>query len=509
MNANLYITTPIYYVNDAPHLGHASTTILADVLARYRRLFGKDAYLVTGVDEHGQKNRDAAGRAGLEPQAYVDEMSLRYRAAWNTLGIEADDFIRTTEDRHVRVVQSLLTDLWRKGSIYRGQYEGWYCTPDERFWTEKDLVEGACPDCGRSVERLVEENYFFKMSTHRDWLVRHIESHPELIQPISRRNEVLGFLKGSLGDLCISRPAARLDWGIPLPFNGDYVTYVWFDALWNYVTAAGYLTDPETFGRRWANTVHVIAKDILITHCVYWPTMLHAAGLPLPERIWGHGWLVFEGGKMSKSLGNVVSPVDLANAYGADSVRFFVASEVKWDRDTEYREDLLRTIYQQTLANDLGNLVHRVVNMLQRYSDGRIPESIAPTDVDRRLADAGDSIVDNVKAAIADFAIGDAVSLIIKFVKSINVYVERSAPWAEAKRKNDARVATTLYHAAEALRVASVLLHPVMPERTAEIWRRLGWQQPSGSSEGLAWGSLTAGSEVSAGPPLFPKLQEH
>ena len=506
MTDDLYITTPIYYVNDKPHLGSASTTVLADVLARYRRLFGGGAYLVTGTDEHGQKNYDAAVKAGIQPQVFVDAASLEFREAWDQLDVEPDDFIRTTEPRHSKVVQALLEDLRRKGDIYLGKYQGWYCTPDERFWTEKDLVDRRCPDCGRAVELLNEDNYFFRMSKYQEWLVDYIQSHPGFIQPDNRRNEVLGFLGRPLGDLCISRPVARLNWGIPLPFDPGYVTYVWFDALWNYVTAAGYLDAPDQFAKRWSNAVHLIGKDILITHAVYWSTMLHAAGLPLPRHILAHGWWVFGGGKMSKSLGNVVSPLDLVDRYAADAVRFTIASEVKWARDTDFREDVFSNLYRQTLANDLGNLVHRVVNMVQRYCDGRIPDPKAPTTDDTRLRDRCLLVVDQVKARIEEFAIAEAIGLIIELVRETNGYVEHSAPWAEAKRGNDDRVSTILYHAAETLRIASVLLHPVMPESTVEIWRRLGWERPSSLGNSLHWGSLTPGSEVSSGPPLFPRL---
>ena len=369
-----YITTPIYYVNDEPHIGHAYTTILADVLARYARLRGVETYFLTGTDEHGQKVQEAAQVQGVDPQTHADHMVVRFQQAWERLHTTQDDFIRTTEPRHVRVVEAILEDLWKKGEIYLGDYEGWYCVPDERFWTEKDLVSGNCPDCRRPVERIVEPNYFFRMSSYQDWLTEYITDHPSFIQPDVRRNEVLGFLRRPLGDLCISRPVSRLSWGIPLPFDSDYVTYVWFDALINYVTAAGYLVDDERFDHLWPGVMHLIGKDILITHSVYWPTMLKAAGLPQPRMIFAHGWWVMRGTKMSKSLGNVVKPLDLASIYGADAFRYFLMRDMTLGRDADFSEEHLAHRYQGDLSNDLGNLLHRIVNMIGRYTTGAIPE---------------------------------------------------------------------------------------------------------------------------------------
>jgi len=338
MSAAFYITTPIYYVNDEPHLGHAYTTVLADVLARFARLRGQTTFFLTGTDEHGQKVERAAQERGITPQQHADEMVLRFRNAWTEMQIRNDDFIRTTEPRHVHLVQAALQQLWDDGEIYAGDYEGWYCVPDERYWTEKDLVDGNCPDCGRPVERLVEKNYFFRMSAYQDWLIDTIERDPDFIRPEHRRNEVLGFLRRPLGDLCISRSVERLGWGIPLPFDPDYVTYVWFDALLNYVTAVApaHLLGPDRArlaGEPWETTlwphcIHLIGKDILTTHAVYWPTMLHALGLPRPQTIFAHGWWSVEGIKMSKSLGNVVKPLDLAGVYGVDAFRYFLMREM-------------------------------------------------------------------------------------------------------------------------------------------------------------------------------------
>jgi methionyl-tRNA synthetase len=380
--------------------------------------------------------------------------------------------------------------------------------PDERFWTEKDLVDGDCPDCGRPVERIVEPNYFFRMSAYQDWLTDYITEHPEFIQPETRRNEVLGFLRQPLGDLCISRPAERLSWGIPLPFDSDYVTYVWFDALINYVTAAGYLVDDAHFSRMWPQALHLIGKDILITHCVYWPTMLRAAGLPLPRAIFAHGWWVISGTKMSKSRGNVVKPLDLAGVYGVDAFRYFLMRDMTLGRDADFSEDALLHRYQGDLANDLGNLLHRLVNMVGRYNEGCIPEPGEPTDEEMGLRQRCLELVDEVSTLVESLALNEALGRIIEAVGGINGYLERTAPWRQAKAGQVERVATILYYASEALRLTSVLLQPVLPERMAEVWRRLGWRSPVSLGDGLGWGRLQVGTRVTGGPPLFPRRQE-
>ena len=504
------MTTPIYYVNDEPHLGHAYTTVLADVLARYARLRDQESFFLTGTDEHGQKVWNAARERGLDPQTQADQMVVRFQEAWAGLHVAPDDFIRTTQARHVRVVEHILRTLWDQGQIYAGAYEGWYCVPDERFWTEKDLVDGACPDCGRPVERLSERNYFFRMSEHQAWLATYIHDHPSFIQPEIRRNEVLGFLRQPLGDLCISRPAERLNWGVPLPFDPDYVCYVWFDALINYLTGAGYLADTERpadearFERQWAGVHHLIAKDILTTHAVYWPTMLHALGLPPPKAIRAHGWWNYEGTKMSKSLGNVVHPGDLVDRYGADAVRYFLVRELAWDRDLSFSPARIEAVYQADLANDLGNLLHRVVSMIGRYCEGRVPEPGQPGEQEAALQayclEAVQAALDHVE----ELALNQAVTTAMDAVGAVNRYLERTAPW-RAVKTDPARAATILYHAAEALRLLSVLLHPVLPERTVEVWERLGWEAPERLGEGLAWGGLRPGTSVVAGPPLFPR----
>lgn len=500
------ITTPIYYVNDEPHLGHAYTTVVADVLARYARLQGRQTFFLTGTDEHGQKVQQAAQGREVSEKGYVDQMAVRFRDAWDRLNIAYDDFIRTTEPRHKKVVQQVLQQLWQQGDIYRGEYEGWYCVPDERFWTEKELVDGACPDCGRAVERVVEENYFFRMSEHQEWLVNTINTHPDFVRPESRRNEVLGFLRQPLGDLCISRPEARLSWGIPLPFDEEYVTYVWFDALLNYVTASGYADNPTRFQALWPHTIHLVGKDILMTHAVYWPTMLHAAGLPQPRTIFAHGWWVLEGTKMSKSLGNVVQPLDLVEVYGVDAFRYFLISEMRLGRDATFSEDALRRRYQDDLANDLGNLLHRLTSMVGRYCDNRLPRASSPGAEEAALQERCETVSQEVFALLEGLDLNAAVQRIMETVREINGYLERTQPWHKAREGQLDQVATILYTASEALRWSALLLWPVLPQKAHVLWQQLGWQPTPSMSDGLRWGQLQPDTTVQKGAPLFPRL---
>ncbi len=503
MDKPFYVTTPIYYVNDKPHIGHAYTTILADVLARYARLRGQSTFFLTGTDEHGQKVQQAAQRRGVPPSVHVDDMVVRFHQAWEHLHVAYDDFIRTTQPRHVRVVEAILQDLWNRGEIYLGEYTGWYCVPDERFWTEKDLMDGMCPDCRRAVDKIVEPNYFFRMGAYQDWLIEYITAHPSFIQPDYRRNEVLGFLRQPLGDLCISRPVSRLGWGIRLPFDPEYVTYVWFDALINYVTAAGYLVDDSRFSSLWPQAIHLIGKDILTTHCVYWPTMLRAAGLSQPKAIFAHGWWISRGAKMSKSRGNVVDPLDLADVYGVDAFRYFLMRDMTLGRDAEFDQEKLAHRYEGDLVNDLGNLLHRLVNMIQRYCGGRIPPPGEPTAEETGLRERCLALAPQALAQVEAMALNDALAQIMGVVRDINRYLDQAAPWRLARLGQTGRVEMVLYHAAEALRLCSVLLQPVMPERMAQVWHGLGWSAPL--SEGLAWGGLLPGTQVTASAPLFPR----
>jgi methionyl-tRNA synthetase len=434
-------------------------------------------------------------------------MAARFRRTWERLNVGCDDFIRTTEPRHRRVVESVLTQLWEAGQIYRGEYQGWYCVPDERFWTEKDIVDGACPDCGRPVEKITEANYFFRMSEYQDWLVGYIQDHPEFIQPGHRRNEVLGFLRQPLGDLCISRPKARLNWGIPLPFDPDYVTYVWFDALLNYITAAYYLVDDARFTRQWPQALHLIGKDILTTHSVYWPTMLKAAGIPLPKTIFAHGWWVIDGTKMGKSRGNAVRPLDLADIYGVDAFRYFLLRDMTLGQDADFDVDRIASRYATDLANNLGNLLQRVTAMITRYCGGVVPAPGGETPEERAVRESLQELPEVVFAQVENFGVNQALAQCMDMLSAVNAYLERTAPWTQAKLGNQGRVGMILYTAGEALRLVSVLLAPVLPEKSRVIWQRLGWSAHESLVDGLRWGGWKPGSKVIQAEPLFPRIE--
>lgn len=494
---NFYITTPIYYVNDRPHIGHAYTTILADVLARFHRAMGDDVFFLTGLDEHGQKVQQAAQQRGLEPRAHCDELAVRFTDLWKKLGISNDDFIRTTQPRHVRVVQAILQKVYDNGDIYQNEYEGLYSVAEERFITEKEAESGQF----RDVRRIKEKNWFFRMSRYQARLVEAIEQNPGLVRPEHRRNEMLGFLRQPLGDLCISRPKSRLSWGIEIPFDRDYVTYVWFDALINYISAPGYLADDEAFARRWPATVHLIGKDILTTHCVYWTTMLFSLGLPLPTTVFAHGWWLSGESKMSKSLGNVVDPLDLIEQHGVDALRYYLMSEMILGQDSSFTVDNFVKRYNSDLANDLGNLLNRVSGLLSRYFDSTVPEPGELTPAEQPVAQAGAVLGSRVAALLQEFKVDSALNEIMNLVRSVNKYMEQQAPWKLAKEDKVA-AGRVLYTAAEALRLSLALLSAVMPEKSAAALEVLG-----ASDSGLAWGGLKPGTRLQAHPPLFPRIE--
>jgi methionyl-tRNA synthetase len=499
-----YVTTPIYYVNARPHIGHAYTTILADVLRRFHRLFGEETYFLTGVDEHGQKVEEAAAKRGMTPQQHCDDMERHFRDAWPGLHIATDDFIRTTEARHKRVVQEVLQQLWDAGEIYRDEYEGWYSPSVERYWTEKDLVDGKCPESGQPVQFIKEANYFFRMGKYQQRLVDHIESHPDFIRPESRRNEVLGFLKKPLKDLCISRPKARLSWGIEIPFDRDYVTYVWFDALLNYVTAAFYETDKQRFAHQWAGVHHLIGKDILTTHSVYWPTMLMGAGLPLPKSIIATGWWLVDNTKMSKSLGNVVSPLELKDKYGVDVMRYFLMREMSIGQDANFSEAALVARNNSDLANDLGNLTNRVAHMVGKYSAGVIQPLADLQPVDVVVRNEVFKLKTGVPILVNAFKLNVAIEEILQFVRSLNKYIDVTKPFTTAKT-DPARCGTSLRVALEGIRVAANLLHPVMPVKMEEILRVSGAGGPVETLDALEFGGIREGAMVQLGEPVFPR----
>ena len=502
MSAPFYITTPIYYVNDVPHIGHAYTTIAADVLARYHRLRGDEVFLLTGTDEHGQKVQQAAAKRGVPPQQHVDEMVVRFRDLWKRLEISNDDFVRTTQKRHTAIVQEVLTRLRDRGELYQQAYQGWYCLPDERFWADNEVVDGKCPDCGRPVDRLAEPNYFFRMSLYRERLIEHIKTHHDFIRPEARRNEVLGFLAQPLGDLCISRPRTRLPWGVPFPFDDAFVTYVWVDALVNYISIPGYATDDARFARWWPASVHLVGKDILTTHAVYWSTLLMALGLDLPKTIYAHGWWTVNGEKMSKSRGNVIDPGAVADEFGVDPFRYFVLREVPFGQDGDFSRQAFIGRYNSDLANDLGNLVSRTLTMIERYADGRIPHRGADDDFEELVAAAAREVGNSLR----DFQFHRALQEIWIVIDRANRHIETSAPWVLAKNPDAGpHLGAVLYTLAETLRHIGRLLSPFMPGTARAIFDSLGLSDvPDGGP--AAWGALATGQAIHKAPPLFPRL---
>jgi len=509
-----YITTPIYYVNDVPHIGHAYTTIAADVLARYWRLRGRDVFFLTGLDEHGQKVQQAAAKAGVDPQTHCDTLAPQFQQLWARLNISHDAFIRTTDPPHKRIVQRYLQELYDKKLIYKDSYTGWYCTFDERFWTEKDVADGLCPDCKRPVERLSEHNYFFKMGQYQDRLIDHIKSHQNFIRPESRRNEVLGFLQTQkLGDLSISRPKSRLSWGIELPFDKDYVTYVWFDALVNYLSALEYKLPSKAVDRYWPASVHLVGKDILTTHAVYWSTMLMALELPLPETVFAHGWWTVDGEKMSKSRGNVVDPYNIVDRYGADAFRYFLLREVPFGQDGDFSEQAMVATINSDLANGIGNLLSRTLTMVERFSAGNIPAAGAPAiaPLEEQIEQTAGTLPERVEAGFSQLQFRDNVQHIQTLVRLCDEYIDKAAPWQLAKKPEDhPRLQTVLNTTARALRLLSVLLYPYIPHTANQLANQLGlsfdFTKPL-SAEAYTWSAPLADSKIRKGAALFPRIE--
>jgi methionyl-tRNA synthetase len=503
-----YITTPIYYVNAPPHSGHAYTTIVADTVARYQRLAGRRVYFLTGTDEHGDKIAQAAAKAQESPQAYTDRISAAFRQAWQRMGLTFDQFIRTTEPRHAGVVQAILRRIHEAGDIYFGAYGGYYCVGCERFYTEKEMVDGKCPDHQTRLEYVKEENYFFRMSKYQDWLVHHIQAHPDFIRPERYKNEVLGFLRDPLEDLCISRPRARLQWGIPLPFDDRYVTYVWFDALINYVSALDY-PDGDLFRAFWPVVQHLIGKDIVKPHGVYWPTMLHAAGIPIYRHLNVHGYWLVDEAKMSKSRGRALSPLDLADKYGLDAFRYFLLREMVFGLDANFSEVALVQRLNADLANDLGNLLQRTLSMVGRYLEGRIPPpGDSATEGDRSLRQATEGLAAQVAEAMEVFAFHRALEALWEVLNAGNKYIDEQKPWELAKRDRPA-TGRVLGHVCEALRVIALFLSPFMPTAAEKIWTQLGLTGPLHEvrlSEAGRWGAAE-GRPMVKGPALFPRVE--
>jgi methionyl-tRNA synthetase len=482
--------------------------MLADVLARYYRLQGVPTFFLTGTDEHGQKVQQAADKAGITPQEHADRMVVRFQELWKKLEITHDDFIRTTEPRHTRVVQRCLQDLYDRGEIYAAEYDGMYCVPCERFFTEKDLDDGKCPDCRRPVERIRERNYFFRMGRYQDWLIQYIQEHPRFILPEYRRNETLGFLRRPLNDLCISRPKTRLSWGIELPFDHQYVAYVWFDALINYISAVGWGADEAQFARWWPVSYHLIGKDILTTHTVYWPIMLQALGVPLPESVFAHGWWLAGDSKMSKSVGNVVNPMDYADRYGVDALRYFLLAEMVLGQDASFTDDAFLRRYNADLANDLGNLLSRLLKMIESYCGGVLPVCGPLGRDEEALRDAVRAAAAAMETAVDAMRLDQGLAAVVAALRESNRYLEKRQPWTLAKRGESEALHTTLYCAAEALRIVSVLLEPVMPAKMAELRVALGLAPDCPApGEAREWGRGAAGRKVGAARVLFPKFE--
>ena len=496
-NRVFYITTPIYYVNDDPHIGHAYTTILADVLSRYHRNAGEETLFLTGLDEHGQKVQQAASDRDVAPQQHCDEMAPRFTRLWKKLHISNDDFIRTTENRHKRVVQDILERVYANGDIYEDEYEGLYSVSEERFITDKEAESGEF----RDIKELKEKNYFFKMGNYQQALIDHISSHPTFIQPEHRKNEITGFLKQPLNDLCISRPKSRLNWGIELPFDSNYVTYVWFDALINYITAAGFGSDQESFSKWWPASYHLIGKDILTTHAVYWPTMLMSAKIELPESIFAHGWWLMGESKMSKSMGNVIDPMDLIDDYGVDPVRYYLMREMVLGHDANFTLESFIKRYNSDLANDFGNLLSRITTLVKKNFAGILPEPGELTQPELDIRSSAEDLVELVNDKIRSMNINDAIEEIFQFIRSVNRYMEYQAPWKLVK-EDKSSAGRVLYTAAESLRISAMLLSPVMPNRTRDLFHTL-----NNDSVSRKWGGLQPGRELRHHEPLFPRIE--
>jgi methionyl-tRNA synthetase len=514
-----YLTTPIYYVNDVPHIGHAYTTIAADVLARYKRLAGYEVFFLTGTDEHGIKIERAARDRGVSPQEWTDTVSDHFRRLWERLNISYDDFIRTSQPRHKAVAQAVFQKAYEKGDVYKGLYEGWYCIPDETFLLESELQGGQCPICGRPVEWITEEAYFFRLAKYQDWILEHIESHPTFIQPVSRRNEVLSFVRSGLRDLCVSR--STFTWGIPVPFDPSQVIYVWIDALTNYLTAIGYGSAPQTFDRLWPANIHLIGKEILRFHAVIWPILLRSADLPPPTQVFAHGWWTADGEKMSKSKGNVIDPGNLAEELarragtavetGVDAVRYFVLREVAFGLDGDFSHAALVQRFNSDLANDLGNLLSRTLTMLQRYCQGTVPQPTQTETTADGLAQATAKLSPDLDPLLNELAFHRALARLWEYVRLVNRYIDEQAPWALARDPAQRRrLDTVLYNQVESLRIIGLLLFPFMPHTAASIWRQLGIQDEIATQHlatAMVWGGAHPGTLIQPGDQLFPRIE--
>ncbi len=487
MNKKFYITTPIYYPSDYFHIGHCYTTIIADTLARYKRLKGYDVFFQTGTDEHGQKIEKKAEIAGVSPKEYVDKIVENAKDLWSSLGITYDKFIRTTDEEHVLIVQKIFKKLYEQGDIYKGSYKGLYCTPCESFWTETQLIDGKCPDCGRDVHEVEEEAYFFKLSKYQDRLEKHLEENPEFIAPLSRKNEMINnFIKPGLQDLCVSRTS--FDWGIPVSFDEKHVVYVWIDALSNYITSLGYLSDNDNlFKKYWPCDLHIVGKEIVRFHTIIWPIMLMALDLPLPKKVFGHGWLIIDGGKISKSLGNYKDPREYINEYGVDAVRYFALREVPFGSDGNFSEEALINRINSDLANVLGNLVNRTIAMANKYFDGYVKNKNVSLEIDNDLIRTKEELLNKYDEKMDNLEVGLALEEIFNLLRKSNKYIDETTPWILAKdEENGDRLETIIYNLLDSIRVCAILLQPFIPTIASKMLEQLGVSEGSFESINLS-----------------------
>ena len=501
-----YITTPIYYPSDKLHIGHAYCTTIADTLARFHRLKGEEVFFLTGSDEHGLKIQRKAQEKGITPIEYVDAIIANFKQLWNELNISNNDFIRTSEERHHKVVQDVLTKIFEQGDIYKKNYEGLYCVPCESYWLERQLVDGKCPDCGRPVEKMQEESYFFKLSKYQDWWLQFIEENPNFIQPASRRNEMINFVKQGLEDLCITR--TTFDWGIPVPFDKKHVVYVWFDALLNYLTGIKYGTDDAMFNKFWPASLHLVGKEIVRFHTIIWPIMLKAMGVELPQKVYGHGWLVIDGDKMSKSKGNVIDPLALIDEFGADAIRYFLLREIVFGNDGNFSRDALITRINSDLANDLGNLLHRTVSMIEKYHGGVVTNAGVSEAVDEDLQALVKTTVANFEKDMDAMEINGAIKGVWALISRANKYIDETGPWILAKDEaKAARLQTVMYNLAETLRVVAILVAPFIPSTSPKIYTQLGLEVPAEFLLTDAEFGKMESTKVQKGEPLYPRIE--